>query len=248
MFYCVGILDVYIANGDNAFKVDTNQNITVSWAKISSPEYFTDGLNTYTEYSRTSQVIVMKQMKHRLVVRFPSDEHSLDKAKFYIAIKAGEGGAKGIIYFKQNSTKMNLIVFFIVFASCFVFLLSAVSIAWSIKNHVNSRQEVHNRKIENDRLHNRPFAKFPFLFEYQSPSPSVIRHRKTTASTRKAVRPMSVQCTSDYHSTVTTVMFQLPQTDKTKMTVCLGTTLALVTSQQMDKLAQPSAQKQTTDL
>jgi hypothetical protein len=247
-FIFAGSLDVYISIGDNAFKVDSNQNVTISLTKITSPERYTDGLNTYTKFSGGTQVIVVKQVKHRLVVAFSSDEHEMDKTKFYVILKAGEEGADGIIYFKQDSTKINLIVFFIVFASCFVFLLSGLSIAWTIKNHIHSRQEVHNLEVESERRHNRPFAKFPFLFEYQPPAPGIIRHRKTTASTRKAVQPMGVQCTSDYHATVTTFIFQMPQTEKTKLTVSLGTTLALVTPQQMDKLAQPSEPKQTTNI
>ena len=239
---------MYISDGDNAFKVDPNQNVTISLPKISSPASSTDGLNTYTKFSVETEVIVFKQMKHRLVVTFPSNEHGLDNAKFYIIIKAGNDGANGIIYFKQDSTKINLIVFFIVFASCFVFLLSGLSIVWSIKTHFHSRQEVHNLEVENERRHNRPFATFAFLFEYQPPAPSVIRHRKTTASTRKAIQPMGVECTSDYHATITTVLFQMPQTDKTKMTVSLGTTLALATPQQKDKLVQPCEPKQTTNL
>ena len=239
---------MFIANGDNAFKVDPNQNVSISLTKIGNPEYYTDGLNTYTTFSGKTQVIIVKKVEHRLVVTFPSDEHEMEKTKFYVILKAGHNGADGIIYFKQDHTKINLVVFFIVFTSSFVFLLSAVFIAWSMKNHLHSRQEVHNREVEHERLHNRPFANFAFLFEYQSPSPSVTRHRKTTASTRKAVRPMGVQCTSDYHATVTTVLFQLPQTEKTKMTLCLGTTLALVTPQQIDKLAQPSAPKQMINM
>lgn len=173
----------------------------------------------------------------------------MDQTKFYIIVKATCGGAEGIIYFKQDTTKINLIVFFIVFASCFVFLLSCFSILWSIKNHLHSRQEVHNLEAENERRHNRPFAKFSFLFEYQPPLPAFMRHRKTTGSTRKAVSPMAVQCTSNYQATVTTVIFQMPQTEKTKMTVSLGTTLTLIAPQQMEKVtAQPSELKQTTNL
>ena len=236
---------MFIANGDNAFRVDANQNVSVSLTNVRGPERSTDGLNTYTSFSGKTQVIITRKVKYRLVVTFPYDEHTMEKAKFYIIIKAGYDGADGIIYFKQDNTKIDLIVFFIVFTSCFVFLLSAIFIGWSIKNHLHSRQEVHNREVENERLHNRPFAKFAFLFEYQSPSPSVTRHRKTTGSTRKAVRAVGVQCTSDYHATVTTVLFQLPQTEKTKMALCLGTTLALVTPQQMDKLAQPSSRNKS---
>ena len=239
---------MYISNGDNAFKVDANQTVSITLPKITSPEYSTDGLNTYTKFSGGTQVIVFKHMKHRLVVTFPSDEHKMDKKKFYIVIKAAEDGANGIIYFKQDTTKIHLIVFFIVFTSCFVFLLSGVCITWSVKNRIHSRRVVHNREAENIRLHSRPFAKFAFLFEYQAPTPGVIRHKKTTASTRKAVQPMGVQCTSDYHATITTVLFQMPQTEKTKMTVSLGTTLSLVTPQQMGKLAQPSAPKDTTNI
>ena len=239
---------MYISNGDNAFKVDPSQNVTISLPKISSPELDTNGLNTYATFSGSTQVIVLKQMKHRLVVTFPSEEHELDNKKFYIILKAGSDGANGKIYFKQDNTKINLIVFFIVFASSFVFLLSGLSIVWSIKNHFHSRQEVHNLEVENERRHNRPFAKFAFLFEYQPPAPGVIRHRKTTASTRKAIQPMGVECTSDLHATVTTVIFQMPQTDKTKMALSLGTTLALTTPQQKDKLTQPSESKQTTNL
>ena len=242
-----GSLDVYISNGDNAFKVDANQNVSVSLTKITSSESYYDGLNTYTTFTRDKQVVVFKQVQHRLVVTFPSEHHALDKIKFYIIIKAGAGGADGIIYFKQDTAKINLIVFFIVFTCCFVFLLSGASIMWNVKHHIHSRQLVHDRKIENERLHNRPFAQFAFLFEYQSPSPSVMRHRKTTASTRKAIRPLGVQCTSDYHAAVTTVIFQMPKTDKTKMTVALGTTLALVTPQQVDKLAQPKSKEPLED-
>ena len=243
-------MDCYVSFADNAFKVDANQSITISLTKVTIPELYSDGLNKYARFSGDTQVIVVKEIKHRLVVTFPHDEHQMDKKKFYIVIKAGQSGAKGMLYFKQDTTKINLIVFFIVFASCFVFLLSVICIGWSAKNHIHSRQEVHNQEIENERMHNRPFARYSFLFEYQAPTRSVMRHRKTTASTRKAVRPLGVQCTNDYHATVTTVMFQMPQTEKTKMTVSLGTTLALVSPQQLDKLAQPSPKelRATTNL
>lgn len=202
----------------------------------------TDGLNIYTEFrnENNNTVITSCNVQHRLIVLFPHDRNFLNSKQFFVVVKAGSKGADGIVYFKQDIIKINLVVFFIVFASCFLFLLMVVSIVWSVRNFIHSRQEIHHQEIENERRFNRPCSKFSFLFEYQSPTPTT-RHRKTTTSTKKAIKPIAVQFTNDHNAAVTTVLFQLPQTEKTKMALCLGTCMNFVTSRQLDRISHNSS-------
>lgn len=201
-------------------------------------------------FSGDSVVAVVKEVKHRLVVTFPFEEHKLDGKQFYIVVKAGSSGADGITYFKQDHVKIYIVVFFAVFFSCFFLVLSVVVIGWSIKQHIHSRREVHDRDLQNERMQSRPFAKFAFLFVYQPPSRSMLRHRKTTGSTRKAIRAMGMRATNDYRASVTTVMIQMPQTDKIKMSLMLGTTLTTMNTNDLDRFTSKTRKpaQQTTTL
>lgn len=249
-FVFSGSIDVYIATGNNAFRVSSNQTVSIFSSSISRLDVYSDGLNKYVTFSGDSIVAVVKEVTHRFVVTFPFEEHKLDGKQFYIVVKAGSSGAEGITYFKQDNVKIYIVVFFAVFFSCFFLVLSVVVIGWSIKQHIYSRREVHNREILTERMQSRPFAKFAFLFEYQSPSPSILRHRKTTGSTRKAIRAMGVGATNDYLASVTTVMIQMPQTEKIKMSLMLGTTLTTMNPNHLDRLTSKSrkAIQQTTNL
>lgn len=243
---------MYIATVDSTFKVHVNQNVTITIDGISHSHGHSDGLNKYTTFSNDTCVAVITEIRHRLVVTFPSEEHQLADKKFYLVVKAGPSGADGLVYFKQDNVKINLVVFFAVFFSCFFLLLSSVVIGWSIKHHIHSRQEVHNREVRDERLQSRPFGKFSFLLEYQSPSTSLLRHRKTTGSSRKAIRPMGLQSMSDYFSAVSTVMLQMPPTEKAKMSIVLGSTLTTLNPHQIDRLSKVkpklSQELQTTNL
>jgi hypothetical protein len=102
------------------------------------------GRTTYVTVTQKNTVLILRNLKDRLVLTVPQDRHELGTTKFYLALTAVGPNSQdgdmapprpsyGIVYFRQDQLHIHLFVFFSVFFSCFFLFLAACVVAWKAK-------------------------------------------------------------------------------------------------------------------
>lgn len=209
-------------------------------------------LNTFVSYNEDHRALIVRDVKNRLILTFPHADHHLRDTRFYLAfIGRDKSGAKGLVYFRQDQSQIDLFVFFSVFFSAFFLVVSVVVFGWKIKQYHTRRRVIEVREHQLETMRSRPFATYSFLCQMKRPQPSCWRVKRDTAAIllrdsslvrehqlrlrdvreRPVIAPVSQEPTADGRSCVTTVVFQLPGNECSDFQLLLGSSLNVVTNQ-----------------
>lgn len=178
------VLKKYLARHRNltAAKKRYRRGITVTDAKkenkvIGVPNGFKMGeinageLNTYITVSPQNSVLVVRDVRFRLVVTLPRDQHDLRSSRFYIIVRSRGGNTDNItygnLYFRQDQPHIDLFVFFSVFFSCFFLFLAICVMLWKMKQTFDARRSRQMREREMECMASRPFARILVLVEHE---------------------------------------------------------------------------------
>lgn len=182
-----GVLNLFIANRDDVFKVMPNISTGIHDIDLDSKylivpttedtkiyengniyswmEHQANGLRTYVTIPKNTTLLAIRGLKDRLVVTLPQDAHMLDKTKFYIILQALPSidnspsiPSYGMIFFRQDQLHIDLFVFFSVFFSCFFLFLAACVVAWKAKQAADVRRARRRHVVEMLHMAQRPFA------------------------------------------------------------------------------------------
>ncbi len=123
-------------------------------------------LNTYMTVGEHNSVLVVRDVRFRLVVTLPRDQHKLRTSRFYIIVRArSDNSTFGNLYFRQDQPHIDLFVFFSVFFSCFFLFLAVCIMLWKMKQTFDARRSRQMREREMECMASRPFAKILVLIE-----------------------------------------------------------------------------------
>lgn len=160
-------------------------------------------------------------------------------------------GTKGLVYFRQDISQIDLFVFFSVFFSSFFLVVSVSVFAWKMKQYHTRRRVIEHRVHQLETMRSRPFATYSFLHQANKPQPSSWRIKRDTAALllhdpskvkqyplklvevrrRPLLAPVSQEPTNDGRASVTTVIFQLPGNECSDFQLLLGSSLTLSRNQ-----------------
>lgn len=117
---------------------------------------------TYVTASDPTKVVIVRDVRHRVILTIPYTGHDLKLSKFYVVIH-GIGSplsdvTRGRILFRQDQPHIDLFVFFSVFFSCFFLFLAACVVLWKFKQIHGLRQSRQRVAIEMQTMARRPFA------------------------------------------------------------------------------------------
>ncbi|XP_078380393.1 multiple epidermal growth factor-like domains protein 8 isoform X1 [Oculina patagonica] len=274
-----GAVDVYAANENDEFTVIFNETSEEHQVNIRSPsssrsrrkrdtekdisynsvddvdEVTTSNerLNTFVSYNEAHRALIVRDVRNRLILTFPHADHHLRDTRFYLAfIGRDKSGAKGLVYFRQDQSQIDLFVFFSVFFSAFFLVVSVVVFGWKIKQYHTRRRVIEVREHQLETMRSRPFATYSFLCQMKRPQPSCWRVKRDMAAVllrdsslvrephqlrlrdvreRPVIAPVSQEPTGDGRACVTTVVFQLPGNECSDFQLLLGSALTVVTNQ-----------------
>lgn len=172
--------------------------------------------------------------------------------RFYMVfIGRDMSGTKGLVYFKQDISQIDLFVFFSVFFSSFFLVVSVSVFAWKMKQYHTRRRVIEHRVHQLETMRSRPFATYSFLHQTNKPQPCSWRIKRDTAALllhdpskvkqhplklvevrrRPLLAPVSQEPTNDGRASVTTVIFQLPGNECSDVQLLLGSSLTLSRNQ-----------------
>lgn len=160
-------------------------------------------------------------------------------------------GTKGLVYFKQDISQIDLFVFFSVFFSSFFLVVSVSVFAWKMKQYHTRRRVIEHRVHQLETMRSRPFATYSFLHQTNKPQRCSWRIKRDTAELllhdpskvkqhplklvevrrRPLLAPVSQEPTNDGRASVTTVIFQLPGNECSDVQLLLGSSLTLSRNQ-----------------
>ncbi|KAK3860683.1 hypothetical protein Pcinc_033276 [Petrolisthes cinctipes] len=190
-----------------------------------------EGLKTFATVSRSTDILVVRNVTNRLVITLPQHHHDLRSAKFYVAVFGigleNEPDTLGSIFFRQDQPRIDLFVFFSVFFSCFFLFLAVCVVVWKIKQGVDLRRARRRHVVEMLHMAKRPCAATTLVLQNDdsealdpldlTPDPALwspARRKRTTKKDRCGdgfnVGPLAVEPTDDGVAAVLTVMVQLP--------------------------------------
>ncbi|XP_076135995.1 multiple epidermal growth factor-like domains protein 8 [Alosa pseudoharengus] len=132
------------------------------------------GLITYITVWKPQTVLVVREVRDRVVVTFPHEVHSLKSSRFYIALRGigteeRGGESQGLLFLRQDQAHIDLFVFFSVFFSCFFLFLSVCVLLWKVKQFLDFRREQRRHIQEMTKMASRPFAKLTVYLEPEEP-------------------------------------------------------------------------------
>ncbi|XP_055897034.1 multiple epidermal growth factor-like domains protein 8 [Biomphalaria glabrata] len=210
-------------------------------------------LNTYITVGQHNSILVVRDVRFRLVITLPRDQHELKTSKFFIIIRSRGGSPNttyGNLYFRQDQPHIDLFVFFSVFFSCFFLFLAVCVMLWKMKQTFDARRSRQMREREMECMASRPFARILVLIEHDDPlylplSLGISRRRSRLSRYRHQyynnndinnisslppprelrVIPIAIEPTEDGLASVGTVLFQLPGGSTAPSQLCLGSAL-----------------------
>ncbi|XP_062620474.1 multiple epidermal growth factor-like domains protein 8 isoform X1 [Saccostrea cucullata] len=152
----------------------SRRSIFNSTSNTSHPHITLQATNfhTYHTVQETGAIIKFENVRSRLVVTLPLDQHDLRTSKFYLIIYGqGDGrgrGTFGNLYFRQDQPHIDLFVFFSVFFSCFFLFLATCVLLWKFKQAIDTQRSRQRQQKEMLHMASRPFAKVLVLIEPES--------------------------------------------------------------------------------
>lgn len=235
----------------NIRSVASNSTIIRDYTYVMHEKRASD-LNTFITVSNPDTILLIRNVRYRLVITLPCDLLDLRTSRFYIIfLSTGDGSRNetyGSLYFRQDQPHIDLFVFFSVFFSCFFLFLAMCVLLWKTKQAFDARQSRQQRAREMLHMASRPFAKVLVLIEHLSPfniSPNLnlLRSVKNTVRTPLLpsetslpsspiivrhsfdIVPIAIEPTDDGVAGVVSVVFQLPGGAQAPSQLCLGSTL-----------------------
>jgi len=206
-------------------------------------------LVTFVSVTHSEMFLVVRRIRHRLVMMLPNTAHRLKVSRFYLVLSGASNSSSGIIYFRQDQPHIDLFVFFSVFFSCFFLFLAACVMLWKAKQAVDRQRSRHRRQIEMHDMASRPFATVLVYLPPASDEPPT-----ESSSSQEAAQPdravdgalrlgaVAVEPTRGLVSVVATVVVELPCRCSAPVRACLGS--CLLTARSLH--AQPAAHHVTT--
>lgn len=247
-----GVLNLFVANRDDVFKVTPNATTGMHDIDLDSRymivppsddeklyetgniyswmEHNAQGLRTYVTIPKNTTLLAIRGLKDRLVITLPQDKHMLDKTKFYIVLQALPSNdnsrsipSYGMVFFRQDQLHIDLFVFFSVFFSCFFLFLAACVVAWKAKQAADVRRARRRHVVEMLHMAQRPFAGVTIFLGPSTPSCGR-RGKPRRVTSMTDVKPIAIEPTEDGVAAVATVFVSLPGGQ------CANTRLALASS------------------
>ncbi len=120
---------------------------------------------TFVTLNSPYEVLLVKDVRHRLVVSIPDAAHDLRSSKFYILVYGARQQRNsttniiGNLFFRQDQLHIDLFVFFSVFFSCFFLFLAFCVVIWKFKLTVDIRSARRRHVVEMTIMAQRPFAR-----------------------------------------------------------------------------------------
>ncbi|XP_067662212.1 multiple epidermal growth factor-like domains protein 8 [Haliotis asinina] len=265
----MGGVDVYFSNKENTFRVivgkgtgihsvDMDEEALKTKSDVSESQGFfqderkANDLNTFITIYRQNTILRVRDVRFRLIITLPRDNHELRTARFYLILKSqGDGNHNvtyGSLYFRQDQPHIDLFVFFSVFFSCFFLFLAMCVMLWKMKQAFDARRTRQLRAREMECMASRPFAKVLLLVEpeHSISMPAMIPKRtRATKITRNIhqiesplhiptyrddhlnINPIAIEPTDDGVAAVGTVLIQLPGGNSVPSKLCLGSALTM---------------------
>jgi len=126
-------------------------------------------LNTFMTVKEPDTILVVRGVRHRLVITLPNSVHSLKVARFYLVLY-GVGSidsdeTTGNLFFRQDQPHIDLFVFFSVFFSCFFLFLALCVLLWKLKQAVDARRRSIIRNMEMEHMAKRPFSRVTVIVD-----------------------------------------------------------------------------------
>ncbi|KAK9888746.1 hypothetical protein WA026_000973 [Henosepilachna vigintioctopunctata] len=186
------------------------------------------GLRTYITIMQPKTILMVKDLRDRLVITLPEEYHTLETTRFFLVLQALESPeddkkvSYGIVFSRQDQLHIDLFVFFSVFFSCFFLFLAACVVAWKAKQAADVRRARRRHVVE--MLH---MAKRPFAIVTLNLSGKI----KSRRSMHHDLRPVAVEPTDDGLAAVATVFVTLPGGQSSPVKIALASSLILLTRQ-----------------
>ncbi|KAH6946940.1 hypothetical protein HPB50_016186 [Hyalomma asiaticum] len=205
----------------------------------------TQGLATYVTVRDPREFLLVRNLRHRLVVTVPQNVYDLRSTRLYLVISgASEVPTRGSLFFRQDQTRIDLFVFFSVFFSCFFLFLAACVVVWKVKRAFDIRRARRLHAAQMEHMARRPFAKVCLSILDEEESGERIRSPLRKKPQRRAlrdspkgvpapcgsVRPVAVEPTGDGAAAVTTLLVQLPGGLSAPVRLALASALVAVRS------------------
>ena len=251
-----GFIDAYITSDAKAVQVtvgEYGEHVvslkpgTVLVEKDSTTSYVTNAGPTSSDFTYHSST------KHKVVVTIPSSSPRFQFEWHYVTVFV-HSESKFYFYYRQDPPRLNLIVFFGVFLSCFSFAACITVLVWNIiraiYNWRTSRQVVQEQHVRASR----PFGSVMVYFDASSipydsisdismkdhsmreiicskPDNETIRldnlqsHDKQSGTTDQSECAIAIQPLKDRKAFVNTVLIKLPSRGIRLNTVCTGSAL-----------------------
>lgn len=141
--------------------------------KFIRQERHAHGLTSFVTVNQKNTLLVVRNLRDRLVLTLPQDRHELGVTRFFIALAARNtsGPTHGMIFFRQDQLHIDLFVFFSVFFSCFFLFLAACVVGWKAKQAADIRRARRRHVVEMLHMAKRPFASATVLMDGPGPPP-----------------------------------------------------------------------------
>lgn len=142
--------------------------------KFIRQERHAHGLTSFVTVNQKNTLLVVRNLRDRLVLTLPQDRHELGVTRFFIALAARNtsGPTLGMIFFRQDQLHIDLFVFFSVFFSCFFLFLAACVVGWKAKQAADIRRARRRHVVEMLHMAKRPFASATVLLEGPDRTPA----------------------------------------------------------------------------
>lgn len=255
------VVDVNRTSGGHAVSVDRKYSVVLSSDPVprnvsGDPLWLrqrvahTNGLATYVTVRDPREFLLVRDLRHRLVVTVPQDVYDLRSTRLYLVVfgSVGEGApTRGSLFFRQDQTRIDLFVFFSVFFSCFFLFLAACVVVWKVKRAFDVRRARRLHAAQMEHMARRPFARVCLLMVpdddscyatgevYRSPARKKQSRRALRESPKGTgvtgsggLRPVAVEPTGDGAAAVTTLLLQLPGGLAAPVRLALGSALVSV--------------------
>ena len=128
-------------------------------------------LTTFVTLNNPFEVLLVQNVRNRLIVSIPEASHDLRSSKFYLLVYGARqhlnstDNIVGNLFFRQDQLHIDLFVFFSVFFSCFFLFLSFCVVIWKFKLTVDIRSARRRHAVEMTIMAQRPFARQMVLID-----------------------------------------------------------------------------------
>jgi len=158
------------------------------------------GLTTFLTLDNPYEVLLVQNVRNRLIVSIPETSHDLRSSKFYLILyghhkkhhpnQTEPNKIIGNIFFRQDQLHIDLFVFFSCFFSCFFLFLSFCVVLWKVKLTVDIRSARRRHAVEMTIMAQRPFARQLVVIDRGDSSSSLhqLPARPSPMVTRKKIR------------------------------------------------------------